>query len=270
MEFEQQDLSAMLETAVVAARLAGQRAMEEINYVKASVKNDIELVTQADIRCQQIIVNRIKENYPDHGFIAEEGGAQPIFKQPPRGPQPVWWVIDPIDGTTNFAHRMLVFTVSVAAMCDGKPIVAAVFEPATESMYTAVAGGEAQLNARRITAGDEKISKLASVGLDSHYDDGVPDWACELMRRTRFRNLGTTALQIVCVAKGSLIATIANRPRIWDIAAAALIAERAGAAVGDWKGKPLFPIDLDKYQCEHLQVMVANKKVHAEILDLMS
>ncbi|MHC4344071.1 MAG: inositol monophosphatase family protein [Planctomycetota bacterium] len=269
MEFEQRDLSAMLETAIVAARLAGQRAMEDINFVKASVKNDIELVTQADIRCQQIIVARIKENYPDHGFIGEEGGQTPIFKQPPRGSKPVWWVIDPIDGTTNFAHRMPIFTVSVAAMCDGKPIVGAVFEPATESMYTAVAGGHAQLNGRRITAGEEKISRLASVGLDSHYDDGVPSWTAQIMRRTRFRNLGTTALQIVYVAKGSLVATIANRPRIWDIAAAALIAERAAALVTDWQGRPLFPVDLNDYEAAEFKIIAANKKVHPEILDLM-
>ncbi|MBN2271126.1 MAG: hypothetical protein JXN61_10960, partial [Sedimentisphaerales bacterium] len=63
----------MLETAVVAARLAGQKAMEDMDFVKASVKNGVEMVTQADSRCQQIIIERIKETYPDHGFIAEEG-----------------------------------------------------------------------------------------------------------------------------------------------------------------------------------------------------
>jgi len=128
----------MLETAIVAARLAGQRAMEEINFIKASVKNSRELITQADTRCQQIIVERIKETYPDHGFIAEEGGEGKIFKQPPRGDKPIWWVIDPIDGTNNFAHRILLFTVSIAAMYQGEPIVGVIFEPATESMFTAV------------------------------------------------------------------------------------------------------------------------------------
>ncbi len=70
MQLEQRDLSRLLETAIVAAHLAGQRAMEEINYIKTSVKNGNELVTQADARCQKIIIDRIKENYPDHGFIA--------------------------------------------------------------------------------------------------------------------------------------------------------------------------------------------------------
>ncbi len=137
MAVEQKDLRSMLETAVVAARLAGQRAMEAIDYVKVSVKNSTELVTEADRQCQEIILDRVKENYPDHGFIAEEGEEGRIFKQNPRGKDAFWWIVDPIDGTNNFAHRMLFFTVSIAVMHEGEPIVGVIFEPATDSMYTA-------------------------------------------------------------------------------------------------------------------------------------
>jgi myo-inositol-1(or 4)-monophosphatase len=270
MVLEQRNLSRMLETAIVAARLAGQRAMEELNFIKASVKNRSELVTQADTRCQQIIVDRIKETYPDHGFIAEEAGEGKIFKQPPRGAEPVWWVIDPIDGTNNFAHRMLSFTVSIAAMYEGEPIAGAIFEPATDSMFTAVKGGEAQLNSRRITASEDVIDEFSSVGLDSHFDNGVPAWATEVMQRTRFRNLGTTALQIAYVAKGSLVATIVFRPKLWDIAAGALIAEAAGAVVSDWQGNKVLPVDLDGYEGQEFKVITANKKVHAELLKLIN
>ncbi len=269
MILEQRDLSAMLETAIVAARLGGQRAMEEISFIKVSIKNNNELVTQADARCQRIIVNRIKENYPDHGFIAEEGSEGKIFKQPPRGAEPLWWVIDPIDGTNNFAHQMLSFAVSIAVMHNGEPVVGVIFDPATESMFTAVKGGEAQLNGRRITASENKMDSFSSVGLDSHFDDGVPGWACEIMQKTRFRNLGTTALQLAYVAKGSFVAAIVNRPKLWDIAAGALIAEAAGAVVSDWQGGKIFPVDLDIYEGGELQVLTANKKVHAELLRLI-
>jgi len=269
MALEQRDLSRMLETAIVAARLAGQRAMEEINFIKASVKKGRELVTEADTRCQQIIVERIKETYPDHGFIAEEGLEGKIFKQPPRGIEPLWWVIDPIDGTNNFAHRMPFFTVSIAAMYEGEPIVGVVFEPATDSMFTAIKGGYAQLNSRRITASEEAMDEFSSMGLDSHFDDGVPGWACEIIQRTRFRNFGTTALQFAYVPKGSLIATIVSHPKLWDIAAGSLIAETAGAIVSDRQGGKIFPIDLDSYEGEELQVMTANKKVHVELLKLL-
>ncbi len=269
MVLEQRDLSRMLETAIVAARLGGQRAMEELNFIEVSIKNNSELVTQADARCQQIIIERIKETYPDHGFIAEEGEQGGIFKQPPRGNELFWWVIDPIDGTNNFAHQMLFFTVSIAVIHEGEPIVGVIFEPATDSMFTAVKGGQAQLNGRRITAGEEMMGAFSSIGLDSHFDDGVPAWACEMMQKTRFRNLGTTALQLAYVAKGSLIATIANRPKLWDIAAGALIAEAAGAIMSDWQGGKIFPVDLDGYQGQEFQLITANKKVHAELLQLI-
>ena len=270
MELEQRDLSSMLETAIVAARLAGQRAMEEINYIKASVKNSTELVTEADRRCQEIIVERIKENYPDHGFIAEEGEEGKIFKQPPRGQDKFWWIVDPIDGTNNFAHRMLFFTVSIAVIYEGEPIVGVIFEPATDSMYSAVKGGDAQLNSRRIEASDERIDKFASIGLESHFDDGAPSWACEIMTRTRFRNLGTTALQLAYVAKGSMVATIANTPKLWDIAAGVVINEAAGSIVTNWQGGRIFPVDPDSYDGHKFQVVVANKKVHGEVIELLN
>ena len=269
MVLEQRDLSRMLETAIVAARLAGQRAMEELNFIKATVKKSGELVTQADARCQQIIIDRIKETYPDHGFIAEESAEAEIFKQPPRSAELLWWVIDPIDGTNNFVHRMLFFTISIAVMYEGEPIVGVIFDPATDSMFSAVKGGEAQLNNRRITASEEKIDAFSSIGLDSHFDDGVPGWACEIMQRTKFRNLGSAALQLAYVAKGGLIATIVNRPKLWDIAAGALITEAAGAVVSDWKGGKIFPVDLDAYQGGELQLITANKKVHAELVELL-
>jgi len=270
MVLENRDLSMMLETAIVAARLAGQRAMEEISFIKASVKNSTELVTQADARCQQIIIDRIKETYPDHGFIAEEGAEGKLFKQPPRGAEPVWWLIDPIDGTNNFAHRMLFFTVSIAAMYKGEPIVGVIFEPATESMFTAVQGGETQLNDRRITVSEEKMDQFSSVGLDSHFTDEIPHWACEIMKRTRFRVLGSAALQLAYIAKGGLVADITQATKLWDIAAGVLIAENAGAIATDWQGGKIFPVDLDSYEGEKFKILTANKKVQAELLKLLS
>ena len=269
MTLEQRDLSRRLETAIVAARLAGQRAMEELNYLKVSVKSEDQLVTQADTICQKIIVDRIKETYPDHGFIAEEGRGNELFKQAPRGAEKIWWVIDPIDGTNNFAKGMLLFTVHIAVMCEGQPVVGVIFDPETDSMYTTVKGGEAHLNGRRITASEDGIDKFSCVGMDSHFDKDVPRWAIELMRRTRFRNLGSTSLQFAYLAKGGLIANVFVNPKLWDVAAGTLIAENAGAIVGDWQGKKIFPIDLDAYEGTPIRTMTANKKVYQEILELL-
>ena len=164
---------------------------------------------------------------------------------------------------------MLFFTVSIGVMYEGQPIIGVIFEPATDSMFTAVKDREAQLNGRRITAGEEAIDQFASVGLESHFDEGAPSWACELMKRTRFRNLGSTALQVAYVAKGSMVATIANTPKLWDIAGGAAIAESAGALFTNWQGQKIFPVDLDGYEGHKFQIVAANKKVQPEIVEML-
>ncbi len=266
MSLEQKDLSEMLETAIVAARLAGQHAMEEMNYVKAVKKSEVELVTQADAQCQRIIIQRIRETYPDHGFIAEEGEKGRMFKRAPLAEPAIWWAIDPIDGTNNFAHGIPVFAVSVAALSEGEPVVGVIFQPASDSMFTAVKGEEAQLDGRHIFAGEEEIGPLTSVGLDSHFNDTLPPWVCDLIRRSRFRNFGTTALHLAYVARGGLVAALMCTPKLWDIAAGIVIAEAAGAIVTDWNGAKIFPVDLDNYEGQTFKVAVANRKTHPGLL----
>jgi myo-inositol-1(or 4)-monophosphatase len=269
MCLEQQDLSQILETAIVAARLAGQRAMEEIQYVKATLKNETELVTEADPRCQQIIIDRVRETFPDHGFIGEEGEPGKIFKRPPRGEPEIWWVIDPIDGTNNFAHLIPIFAVSIGVLLKGRPVAGVIFDPGTDSMFTAVAGGEAQLNGRRIQSSEDDISPVTSVGLDSHFGNVIPSWVDTIIKQSRFRNFGTTALQMAYVASGGLVATIVCTPKLWDIAAGAVIAEAAGALTTDWQGQPLFPVDVDNYDGLSFQVLCANKVVHPKLVEMM-
>jgi myo-inositol-1(or 4)-monophosphatase len=134
---------------------------------------------------------------------------------------------------------------------------------------TAFKGGEAQLDNRRIIAGEAAIDSFSSVGLDSHYDNGVSPWTCEIMKRTKFRNLGTTALQLAYVANGGLIATIVSDPKLWDIAAGTLIAESAGAIITDWQGNKVYPVDPQTYENQQFPLIAANKKAHPEILELL-
>ncbi len=269
MILEQNNLNQILETAVTAARLAGQKAMREIDSARITIKNNSELVTQLDSQCQRLIIDHVQKTYPDDGFICEEGDNGKIFKQNPRGRDCCWWVIDPIDGTNNFAHRILIFTVSIGVMYKGEPIVGVIYDPATDSMFTAIKGRQAQLNGRPITAGDESLNKFASLTIDSYFDHGIPSWAEQLMMRTRFRDLGTTALHLAYLAKGSFIATVLQKPKLWDVAAGAVIAESAGAVVTDWDGKKIFPYDIEAYNGQSLQILAANKTVHPEILQLL-
>lgn len=260
----------MLEVAIVAARLGGQRAMEEINYVKVYKKNEDELVTDSDRRCQAIIIDRIRQTYPDHGLLAEEGQDGSSLKQPPRRSDEPWWVIDPIDGTNNYAHGILMFTVSIAVIYEGVPVVGVIFDPATDSMFTAVTGGDAQFNNTRMVVGDEEMSSVGCVGLSGSYAGGVPNWTQEIMKRTKYRNLGSVALQLAYVAKGGLIGTIAEYVKLWDIAAGVLICEMAGAKVTDLTGEKLFPVDMEKCGNQAIPLLAANKKSHPELLKILS
>lgn len=270
MALDHKDLGFLLETAVVAARLAGQRAMEEISYTKAVPKNSSELVTDADVRCQQIIIDTIKQNYSDHGFLAEESGGDKLFKQAPRGDENLWWVIDPIDGTNNFAHKVLNFAVSVAVVSDGRPVLGVVFEPATDSMFTAAKDSPPQYNNTRISANENDLTVFETVGVESLYAEGVPSWLTFLLKTLRCRSLGTTALHLAYVAKGSFVAAVMDKPRLWDIAAGAFLAESAGAIVSDWKGKPIWPVDMSNYTGRTIETIAANKKVHRKLVDLIA
>jgi len=260
------EISYLLETAVVAARLAGQRALEELRFVHMTQKDADELVTQADPICQKIIVDHIKENYPDHGFLGEEGHGGKMFKLAPRGEQGIWWVIDPIDGTNNFANGLLCFSVSIAALQEGEPIVGVVFEPATDSMFTAAAGMEAQMNGSRIQVNQQELNRFACFGIESYLTAEFAKPYQAIMTKTRFRCLGSTALHLAYVAKGAMVGSVTVRSRLWDIAAGALLVERAGGFVISPEGKSLFPVDPSSYQGDYLPIVAGTLKKKEEIL----
>jgi myo-inositol-1(or 4)-monophosphatase len=270
MSLDHKDLHRMLEVAVVAARLAGQKAMEEINFIKVTAKSETELVTQADAKCQKIIIDTIMQNFPDHGIIAEEGKDNKLFKQFPRGDNDLWWIIDPIDGTNNYSQRILSFAVSIGLMQEGKPVLGVIYDPATDSMFTAAGDAPPQFNNIRMHANDSDINPYQTIGIESLYNLGVPAWITKLQTMLRCRSLGTTALHLAYVAKGSFVAGVMNNPKLWDIAAGVLLAESAGALVTDWKGNSLWPVDVNAYNGEPFTVLAANKRVQKKLLDLIA
>ncbi len=269
MSLEMKDMSKLLETAIVSARLAGQKAMEQMEYAKTSVKYGCELVTDVDSKCQKLIIDRIKEAYPDHGFIGEEGSEGKIFKQAPRGDENIWWVVDPIDGTNNYAHHMPQFCVCIGVLYQNEPVVGVIFDPATDSMFTACKGNDAQLNGRKITVNEDGIDEFSSVSICSHIETPLPNWAIELISQTRYRNYGTAGLHFAYVANGGLAATVHSKVKLWDIAAGTIIAQSAGAIVTDLNGEKIFPFDIASYQGEALQAVASNPKINSELLALV-
>ena len=264
------ELSRMLETAVVAARLAGQHAMEQLQYLHRTIKNGEELVTQADPECQKIIMDHIRQTYPDHGFIAEEGCEGKLLTICPRTDPAIWWVIDPIDGTNNYANKLLCFCVSIAAMYEGKPILGVIFDPTTDSMYSAAENTDAMLNHSSITVNSDPINKFASFAIDSHVSESIDTGVCEMMQQTRFRCLGSTAMHLAYVAGGAMIGMVSTGAKLWDIAAGVILIERAGGVVTTVNGDNLFPIKPENYDGDRFSILAVNKANYRAILDIFS
>lgn len=265
-------LDTLVDTASQAAQQAGDHALAFMGKVQASIKQGPtgeELVTEVDRQCQTIIVDSIRARFPNHGFIGEEGVDGGIFKQPPTGTDPVWWIIDPIDGTNNFALGLGLFAVSIGAMVNGRPVAGVIYCPFTRSLFTGRHDAPPQLNGQPLACGNDTISIFTCVALDSHFGESVPPWLNELMLRCRFRSLGAAALHMAYVASGALVGAVISLPKLWDIAAGAVLAEGSGARVTDWEGKPLWPLDLDGYDGHKLPCVAANPCAHQEIMSLM-
>jgi myo-inositol-1(or 4)-monophosphatase len=269
MIVEQNKLQKILEVAMTAARLAGEQALKDINSSKVSIKNANELVTQTDSLCQQIIIDHVSRHFINHGFIGEEGADGKLFKQPPQGGEQFWWVIDPIDGTNNFVHHIPSFSISIGVIYEGHPIVGVIFDPNTNSMFTATRHGHAQYNGTKITVSNDLIDEFGSVAIDSNLRGSLPSGIAQIMLRTRFRNMGSTALHLSYVATGGLVGAVMVCPKLWDIAAGALIVERAGGIVTDWDGNKLFPFNLENYDSKPIKTIAANPKVHSEMVQLL-
>src|ERR1700689_1066240 len=147
-------MSQFLDVAIEIAREAGPILRSEFDRPKQiSYKGEVDIVTESDRRSEALIVARLRKHYPDHGIIAEEGGSGAA-----AGARYCWHV-DPLDGTTNFAHGYPCFAVSIALLDAGEPVVAAVLNPYAEELFTAVRGGGAFLNGRPIHV--SPIEKLA-------------------------------------------------------------------------------------------------------------
>ncbi len=265
-------LDTLVDTASQAARKAGDYALNQMGTVRASIKKGPtgeELVTEVDRQSQAIIVDSIRAHFPDHGFIGEEGVDGGIFKQPPTGKDAVWWIIDPIDGTNNFALGLGLFAVSIGAMIQGRPVAGVIYCPFTGSLFTGRHGAPPQLNGQPTTCGSDSISIFTCVALDSHFGASVPPWLNELMLRCRFRSLGAAALHMAYVANGALVGAVISLPKLWDIAAGAVLAEESGARVTNWEGQSLWPLDLEAYDGHKLPCVAANPTAHQEIMSLM-
>ncbi len=268
----------LIKIAQQAALLAGNHAHQQINAAITTLKTPSdaknneksEIVTQFDRQCQDIIIDLIQKNFPDHGFIAEEGTPNPIFKIPPKQPDGIWWVIDPIDGTRNFARTLPQFCISIGAIQNGRPLLGVIYEPNTKTLFSAHIDGPATCNNQPITAITEPLGPNSQLAISGNIFKYIPNQAAALLDNIVYMNIGSAALHFSYVAKGAYSGAIGLNAKLWDIAGAAAIAQAAGATIHNFDGTPLFPIDPAKYQGEQLTTIFATPTIQKQIQNRLS
>jgi myo-inositol-1(or 4)-monophosphatase len=236
------DLSSVLIVAEKIARRAGFLLREASQRPKQiDYKGAINLVTETDRQSEALIKSNLLAAFPDHHVVGEESGGTgaPIEIAPYR------WYIDPLDGTTNFAHGIPHFSVSIAmAGPDDKPLVGVVYDPTRDECFTAVAGQGAMLNGQPIHV--SSISDLGQAALVTGFpydrrtnpDNNIEEFTAFLMRTQAVSRTGSAALNLSYVAMGRFEGYWEMRVNPWDVQAGILLVQEAGGHVSNYRGKP--------------------------------
>jgi myo-inositol-1(or 4)-monophosphatase len=259
------DLALALDIAAAAGKLVMERyeRIERIDYKSAR-----DVVTEVDHLSEELIIGAIHARHPGDGIMAEESGAQSTASgdEAASGHGRVW-VIDPIDGTINYANGIPVFCVSIALVIDGRPAVGVVLDPTRQDFFAATADGPATLNGSPIAVSDKEA--LTDFVVSAAFSGrSVATRGRNLAKAIRIsRSMGSAALGLAYVANGRFDAFVQQGGLSnWDVAAAGLIAERAGATVTDAAGGPYFDIGRP---ARSVGVLAAPPAHHARMLELI-
>jgi myo-inositol-1(or 4)-monophosphatase len=253
--------SEVREVAVEAAQTAGSILRAGFGNVQSiRFKGEVDVVTEVDEQAEQAIVALIRRRFPTHGVLAEEGspgGADTRFR----------WIVDPLDGTTNFAHGLPIFCTSIAFAQDGQVLVGAIYDPLRDEMFLAQRGTGATLNGRplAVTPTDLLIRALLATGFpyDRTYLPRALAFFSELCRTSRaVRRLGSAALDCAYVASGRLDGYFEAIISPWDIAAGSLLVTEAGGAVSSLSGGPF-----DLYGGE---ILATNGQLHSTLVEALA
>ncbi len=257
------DLREFARVGEAAVREAGRYLKEHLGRgVQASYKGAVDLVTPQDLGAQEILVGRLSAAFPSHGFLAEEDGLET------KGASECRWVIDPLDGTTNYAHAFPVFCVSAAVECAGRLVLGFVYDPVRDEMFRAEAGRGALLNGSpvRVSEVAELDRSLLATGFP--YDvrlspeNNLDHWSRFLVRAQAIRRCGSAALDLCYVACGRFDGFWELKLKPWDVAAGGLIVTEAGGRVTDLAGRP--------FTLRAPAIVATNALIHREVLEVLS
>ena len=253
----------MLTIAVKAARRAGNlihRAADNLDHLTVTKKSHSDYVSEVDRAAEQAIITTLLDSYPTHAILAEESGAQ--------GDSEYVWIIDPLDGTTNFLHGYQQYSVSIALQHNGVLTQAVIYDPTKNDLFTATRGRGAYLNDRRLRVSKRKELADCLIGTGfpySNFDhlDAYMNILRDMMQKTSgLRRPGSAALDLAYTAAGRYDGFFETGLKPWDIAAGCLLITEAGGLVGDLQGN-------DSYlKTGHL--CAGNPKIFAQMLQVIA
>ena len=255
------DLTPHLEVAVTAAkRAAGILQSRFGNISRIRKKAAEEIVTEADTESEKVIIAIIRSSFPEHGILSEECG---MIKPSSE----YRWIIDPLDGTVNFAHRVPIFCISIALTFNREVMLGVILNPISGELFSAVRGKGAQLNGRPI-----KVSPVADISesllvtgfaynINEIFNPVITRYGNCLKVAQGLRRLGSAALDLCYVACGRFEGFWEQNLKPWDTAAGCLIVAEAGGQVTTFSNQP-FTVD-------HLEILATNGRIHNRMLELL-
>lgn len=254
----------MLNFAIRTAREAGHLLLEKFGRkIEVAKKGDINLVTEADLASEKLIVDRIRTYHPRHGILAEESGESVATGD---GENSWKWIIDPLDGTTNFAHGYPCFCVTIALEHRGELVVAATYDPTRDEVFGAEKGSGAMLNNRKIAVSDTLKLKDSLIVTGFPYDiarrnDFTRNFGKMALASRGIRRDGSAAIDLAYVACGRFDGFWEEGLNPWDVAAGVLLVEEAGGTVSYYDGSKL-----DIYRPP---ICASNGLIHDEMLSIL-
>lgn len=263
MPLSPSELHQFTEVAVRAARQGGDILRD---YAKHAFEihrkgQPINLVTEADLRSEEAIIHTIRQSYPEHRILSEEQGMQDLPDHP------VKWIIDPLDGTTNFAHGFPLYNVSIGVEFEGMCVLGVVFDPTRDELFLGQQGRGATLNSRPIQV--STTSKLPEALLvtgfayDVHTanDNNLKEFCAFTLRARGIRRTGTAAIDLAYLASGRFDGFWELHLNPWDTAAGKVILEEAGGTLTNYQNEP--------YSIYGQTLIATNGRIHQEMVDVL-
>jgi len=275
------ELNAFARFAAELAHIGGTLARTQIGTVPVERKGDLSLVTQADRAAQHAILSAIADRYPQHAVLGEETLAAP-HRHAVSGPSDYCWVVDPIDGTRNYARGVESYVTSVGLLHRGVPVAGALYEPPRDRMFMVwrgggawradgyaqggAAAGAARAFDRMPSAPDKPIDTDTTIAISTLNGRSLTPLMRQWIETYVFRNAGSLCTHLIWVALGWVDGAYSTQAKLWDIAAGALLVEESGGRFTRPDGGPIWPIDTAAYTGADLPLVTGTPTFHAELL----